>query len=162
MGLVLSGVATVRHATKAIAEALVILAILVALVLGTALLAQSAPAGASGVQAAKGGNGGATIWIESATILDADGGLRFGSEVMFGYRSDAAQSIQLQCFVGGGLVFADAHMLFEGGWGYGEPFTLGPSVSWTGGAADCTAMLGHRARNGRYVVEATVGFAVGA
>jgi hypothetical protein len=161
MGLFSSGVTAFRHTTKVIAEALLLLAIMGALVLGSALLWKSAPAGADAVQAAKGGSGagGASLWIETASLRDADG-LHFGADVMFGYRSELAQSIQLQCFIDGGLVFGDARMLFEGGAGYGEPFTLGGSLSWTEGAADCTATLGHRARNGRFVTEATLGFAV--
>jgi hypothetical protein len=153
---------SVRHSVKVLAEGLLLLAILGALVLGAALLGGSSPSGADSALAARGGNGGggAALWIETSTARDSDGSLRFGGEVAFGYRSDTAQSIQLQCFVDGGLVFADARMLFEGGAGYGEPFALGPSVSWTAGAADCTASLGHRARNGRYVVEASMGFAV--
>ncbi len=152
---------SVRHSVKVVAEGLLLVAILSALVLGGALLGGSSPPGADPALAARGGNGngGSALWIEASTLRD-EGALHFGQDVAFGYRSDTAQSIQLQCTVDGGLVFADARMLFEGGAGYGEPFALGPSISWTDGSADCTASLGHRSRNGRYVVEATLGFAV--
>ena len=53
-------------------------------------------------------------------------------------------------------MFAASGMLAAGD----TAFTLGPSLAWTGGAADCTGMLGHRSKSGRYVVEASVDFGV--
>jgi len=145
---------TVRHTTGALFEALLILAVIAALVLGAAALGGSSPGGADPVLAARGG--GSSIWIEDAAARTADGGLQFGDSVTFGYRSDSAQSIQLHCRQGGSLVFAAAGMLSAGD----TAFTLGPSLAWTGGAADCSGMLGHRSKSGRYVVEANVDFAV--
>lgn len=155
----------VRHTTKAVIEAVLILAIAVALILGTAALGGFSPGGADSALAARGGNGngGSSIWIATSTARTADGGLQFGQSLTFGYTSDTAQSIQLRCYQpADALVFSAAQMLFEGGLGYGQPFTLGPSLAWTSGAASCTASLGHRSNSGRYVVEATVTFAVGA
>ncbi len=87
----------------------------------------------------------------------------FGDAVTFTWDSPQAQSIQLHCYQPAGrLVFADARMLYEGGWGYGVPFVLGPSASWTGGDADCTAMLGYRAKSGHYRILASTSFHVGA
>ena len=81
----------------------------------------------------------------------------FGDQVTFTWSSNRAESIQLQCSQSGFLVFADGQLVRN------DPvFTLGPSLAWKGGAADCTALLGHRARSGRYMVEATVEFGVGA
>jgi hypothetical protein len=132
---------------------MLVLAIIGALVLGAAALGGNSPGGADPVLAARGGN--SSIWIEAPTARTDDGGLRFGGAVTFGYRSDSAQSIQLQCFQGT-LVFAASRMLSGGD----TAFDLGPSVAWTGGAAECTGMLGHRSKSGRYVVEAKVDFAV--
>jgi hypothetical protein len=156
----------VRHTTAALFEALLIIAVIAALVIGAAAIGGTVPAGAQSVFAARGGNagtnghGGSSIWIESTTVRTVDGSLAFGSTVAFGYSSDTAQSIQLQCSQSGVLVFADSRMLSESGSGYGESFAIGPSLAWTGGAADCTALLGHRSNNGRYFVEASVDFAV--
>ena len=147
-----TAVSTTRHATGAFLEAILIFAVIGALALGAAALSGSAPGGADPVLAARGGS---SIWIEGASTRTTDGGLQFGDAVTFGYRSDSAQSIQLHCFQEG-LVFAASGMLSQGD----TAFTLGPSLAWAGGAADCTAMLGHRSKSGRYVVEAKVDFAV--
>jgi len=155
--------AVARHTLGVAAQAFLIVAIVAALVIAAATAIGTGPAGADSVFAARGGNGGggSTIWVDTSTLRSADGTLQFGESLNFGYRSDTAQSIQLQCFQSAGtLVFADSRMLFEGGLGYGEPFTLGPSLAWTGGEATCTGALGHRSHSGRYVVEAQVDFAV--
>ena len=115
-----------------------------------ALLAVSSAPGAADARRS-------SIWIEDSPTLS------FGQPVAFGYDSDRATSIQLHCFQPVGttnLVFADSRMLFEGGWGYGEPFYLGPSAAWTEGAATCKAMLGHRLNSGKYMIEASLTFDV--
>ena len=145
---------TFRHATVRLLEAMLILAVIGALVLGAAALGGYSPGGADPVLAARGG--GSSIWIEDASARTADGGLQFGDAVSFGYRSDSAQSIQLHCRQGGNLVFAASGMLSDGE----TAFVLGPSPAWTSGAADCSGMLGHRSKSGRYVIEAKVDFGV--
>ncbi len=153
MKAVSTAASSVRHATGAFLEATLILAVIAALVIGAAALGGSSPGGADQVLA---GRGGSSIWIDDASGRTADGGLQFGDDVTFGYRSGTAESIQLHCFQGGDLVFARLGMLSRGD----NAFTLGPSPAWTDGAADCTAMLGHRAKSGKYVVEAKVAFGV--
>ena len=153
MRVLSTAASSVRHTTGALVEALLVLLIIGALALGAAALGGHAPGGANSVLAARGG--GSSIWIEGAGARTADGGLQYGDNVTFGYRSDSAQSIQLHCYQEG-LVFAASGMLSAGD----TTFALGPSLSWTGGAADCSANLGHRSRSGRYVVEAHVDFAV--
>lgn len=97
----------------------------------------------------------ASIWVMDSARSD-DGALHYGDSVTFGYESSSAQSIQLACYQGGGLVFGAAAMV-DGG---SEAFDLGPSMAWSGGDASCEAKLGHRAKSGKYVVEATVSFDV--
>ncbi len=76
---------------------------------------------------------------------------------------DEHPTIQLQCFQDGQLVFATAHAAYPGGYGYGDPFKLGPSYAWSGGAAEGHAVLGHRnSHNGKFVVDAETSFAIGA
>jgi hypothetical protein len=150
--------AAIRHATTAVAEAALIVAIGVALVFGYAVATGAAPTTADQALA----RGGSAIWIDESSVRSTSN-LRFGQSLKFGYRSDAATSIQLQCYQPVGsdrLVFSDFRMLFEGGLGYGEPFDLGPSAAWTDGAASCKAMLGHRSKSGRYMVEASLRFDV--
>jgi hypothetical protein len=146
-----------RHALIAVLEGTLVAAIAVALVFALAVTTGGAPGAADNALA----RGGSAIWIEGSSARAAD--LAFGRQVTFGYRSDSATSIQLQCYQPVGsdrLVFSDFRMLFEGGLGYGEPFDLGPSAAWTDGAASCKAMLGHRGKSGRYVVEASLRFDV--
>jgi hypothetical protein len=112
------------------------------------------PAGAGTTLA----RGGSSIWVQSPS-----GQPTFGGSVTFGYASSTATSVQLWCYQpvsSTRLVFADARMLYSGGVGYGEPFVLGPSAAWTGGAATCKAMLGHRSNSGKYMVEASITFGV--
>lgn len=93
--------------------------------------------------------------------LDQPLPVAFGDEVTFSVVTDEpASTIQLHVYQEDVLVFADSHAAFPGGYGYDDPFTLGPSASWTGGAAEATAMLGHRRKNGRFVVDAQVSFPV--
>ena len=170
MKAVSTAASTLRHTFGVALEALLILAIAGALVFGAALATGLRPAGADSVFAARGGNGNgggnggaSAIWIDQSSLRSTDATLHFQDSLGFGYTSDSATSIQLQCFQPVGsdaLVFSDFRMLFEGGVGYGEPFTLGPSLAWTGGEASCTGILGHRSNSGRYMVEATVDFPV--
>ena len=146
-----------RHATSAVVEGALIVAIAVALAFGFAVATGDAPGSADTALA----RGGSAIWIEGSAERAAN--LSFGQEVTFGYRSSGATSIQLQCYQPAGsdrLVFSDFRMLFEGGLGYGKAFDLGPSAAWTDGAADCKAMLGHRSKSGKYMVEASLRFDV--
>lgn len=150
--------ASTRHGLTALAEAALIVAIAAALTFATAVATGHGPAGAGAALA----RGGSAIWIDQSSYRSA-GELSFGQDVNFGYRSDSATSIQLHCFQPAGsdrLVFADSRMLTADGWGYGTPFYLGPSGSWTEGAASCKAMLGNRSQSGKYRVEATVSFDV--
>ncbi len=150
----------IRHVVAASARAALLAAVGVALVFGLAVAGNHQPVGAGDAFAA---TGKAAIWVDSSSYTAATTQLVFGQDVTFDWRSDTAQSIQLHCYQPVGsdrLVFADSRMLYEGGWGYGVPFVLGPSASWTGGAATCTAMLGHRTNAGKYRVEATVTFDV--
>lgn len=101
---------------------------------------------------------------KASISLDQPLPVRFGDQVTFTVEGadPTTGSIQLQAYVDGALVFSAAHMTYPGGYGYGQPFTLGPSASWTGGAAEAVAILGHRRRNGHYRVDAQTTFPVDA
>jgi len=58
-----------------------------------------------------------------------------------------APFISMKCYQNGVLVGSSDHAAFPGGWYYGWPFGLGPSASWTGGAADCTFTVVHTSSN---------------
>lgn len=103
----------------------------------------------------KGGNMPETI------TLDTPQPVHFQDEVTFTTQTDKPNSsIQLQCFQDGVLVFAAAHSANPGGYGYGDPFQLGPSSVWTGGAADAVAVLGHRTKGGKFISDDEVEFPV--
>ena len=51
--------------------------------------------------------------------------------------------IWMKCYQNGIVVGTSDHAAFPGGWYYNWPFSLGPTASWTGGAADCTFTVVH-------------------
>jgi|SRR6185369_7146344 hypothetical protein len=147
-----------RRTFGAAFEATLILLVIMALALAVAMVTGRGPAAGSAFA-----RGGSDIWIAQSSLRAADGSLQFKDEVAFGYRSDQAQSVQLQCYqpVGGStLVFSDSQMVDGSGSGVSNPFTLGPSLAWDGGAASCKALLGYRANSGKYMVVAKVAFDV--
>jgi hypothetical protein len=141
-----------RHAVEVGLQALLIAAIvaLVALMFSAVYKPAGFIAGVADTDARR-----ASIWIMDSS-RDSDGSLHYGESVSFGYESSSAESIQLHCFQDGGLVFADSGMVN----GSAESFDLGPSMAWSGGDASCEALLGHRAKSGKYVVEAKISFSV--
>jgi hypothetical protein len=125
-----------------------------------------APAAIAGGKAK---SGGSSIWIEeSITARSADGDMHHGDPVAFGFKTkhwddvyNTGPWLRLECYVGGNLVYWENRAGFEGGYRYGEPFTLGPSLAWPSGEADCMGVLGHmHAKNGKFMTEATVDFHV--
>ena len=142
----------VRHTLEVGLQALLIAAIiaLVALMFSAVYKPAGFIAGVGDTDARR-----ASIWVMDSS-RSSDGALHYGDSVAFGYESSSAQSIQLHCYQDGGLVLAAAGMV-DGG---AESFDLGPSMAWSGGDASCEALLGHRAKSGKYVVEAKVAFAV--
>lgn len=117
--------------------------------------------------AAKGGKGAkAQIWIEESPVANAteaaDDTMNYLDAVSFGHTSNNdAPWLVLECYQNDRLVFWQNRAGFEGGFGYGQPFTLGPSLAWTGGEADCVGILGHYHRKtGRFMQDATVDFHV--
>src|SRR4051795_13434205 len=131
-----------RRVFGAAFEATLILLVIAALAFAFAMVNGRAPA--TGSVFAK---GGADIWIASSSLSAADSGLHFKDSVAFGYQSDKAQSIQLQCFqpVGSSnMVFSGSEQV-SGTSGISDPLALGPSLAWSGGGASCQALLGYRA-----------------
>lgn len=51
--------------------------------------------------------------------------------------------IWMRCYQNGVLVGSSDHAAFPTGWYYGWPFSLGPTMAWNGGAADCTFSVVH-------------------
>ena len=98
--------------------------------------------------AAKGGNGGGgkpsgggdgTI---SLVLLNSTDGLpHYGQQVTFAVSTTATSYpyVTLKCSKNGSLVYQASKGIFPTS--LGQLFTLGPTPSWQGGDADCTATL---------------------
>jgi len=96
--------------------------------------------------AAKGRGGGGTTTggtgtIDLVVLNSTDGLPHFGGKVTFNVSTSATTQpwVDLKCYQNGVLVAEQANGIFPGS--LGEIFTLGPSVAWQSGAADCTAYL---------------------
>jgi len=69
--------------------------------------------------------------------------------------------ISLYCYQGGVLVGTGSHAGFPEGWYYEWPFQLGPTQSWTSGAADCRLDVVYMSRSCRSsAVDSSVSFHV--
>jgi hypothetical protein len=127
--------------------------------LGAILLAL-APAAIAGK-----GHGAGKLGDPSVTISPA-GPYSFGEPIYVTtdaptYPNNAGPWIELMCYQNGGVVASGDHAGFPGGMGYNDPFNLGPTMSWSGGAADCTVTVFHQSNN-RFVTDASTSFRVNA
>lgn len=102
----------------------------------------------TGVDAAKGGNGGGSISVPDGV---------FSGTVMATVNPGGSVMVHAECFQGGTLVYAQ----------YVAPdsnnqamLTLGPTPSWSGGDADCTAEEGYFGGGGRWHSVASTTFHV--
>jgi hypothetical protein len=136
------------------------------LVLSLAVLA-IALVPAAGI-AAKGGNGRPSGGAESGTVelvlLEAgDTVASFGERVTFRVSTNATSYpyVTLKCTRADVLVYQASRGIFAGS--LGQEFTLGPTGSWSGGDADCTATLedwDSYSKNGRITTLASTAFHV--
>jgi hypothetical protein len=83
--------------------------------------------------------GGGTISI--VLLNSTDGVAHFGQQVTFAVSTTSTTQpwVDVKCFQNGTLVYEQANGIFATS--LNQIFTLGPTPSWTGGAADCTAYL---------------------
>ena len=97
----------------------------------------------------------------------------FGGTIDFVWLSDYTSDqgfgpwLQLNCYEQptkgnklGPQIYFENRAGFEGGYRYGEPFTLGPSLAWTGQPATCVGSVGHIDPKRGYIEDATVTFDV--
>lgn len=135
------------------------------LLLAVALAATLAlPAALPALADAAGGKGGSTGSSISLVLLTdaarASSGPSFGEQVTFTVSTSRTQYpwVQNRCWQGDKLVYEQWHGFFVG-YKFGQVFTLGPTPSWSGGAATCVARLVDKTR-GRDHVLATTGYSV--
>jgi hypothetical protein len=124
------------------------------------ILGASAPA-----LAAKGGghttsSGGSTLEL---VLLDStDGVAHYGQSVTFNVSTSASATpmVSVDCYQGSDHVYTAMGGFYDSNpWPWTKIFNLA-SGAWTGGAADCHAVLYYHTRNGRYSTLATNDFHV--
>lgn len=120
------------------------------------------PSGAGGGKPGGGGTtGGGTL---SLVLLNSTDGLpHFGQKVTFNVSTTATTKpwVTLKCSQNGALVYKQSNGIFATS--LGQVFTLGPTPSWQGGEADCTATLENwdsYSKNGKITALASIGFRV--
>jgi len=114
---------------------------------------------------AAGGGGGKRTGgtIELKLLESTDERAHFGQKVTFTVWTNATDYpwVTVKCLRNGGLVYKQSNGIFPTS--LNEIFTLGPTPSWTGGGADCTAYLQNwdsYSRNGRITTIKTLDFQV--
>jgi hypothetical protein len=140
----------------ALGQAGLIALVVVVLVAGTALAAKGGNGGGHGKPG--GGSGTGTIAL---ALMDGATEAHFAARVTFTISTDATPYpfVHLMCYQGGTLVGEGRQGFFETA--LGNPwFTLGPTPSWPGGAADCTATLEKSTNKGWSVLGSTPSFHV--
>lgn len=137
----------VRHTLGAAMEALLIVAIVAALAVGVAL-STGHPAGASGVRAAT-----------AAPSISVPNGVYAGTDVATVDPPTGSIWVDARCYQGSVLVYeqwAAVNASMQ------ATLTLGPTPSWMGGAASCTATANVLQRSGRFKQVASTSFSVAA
>jgi len=138
-------------------------ALLVAAAIGAAVTVPGAGAFAASsttsANGAKAGGSGSTI---SLVVLDSSDSLpHYGGQVTFDVSTTATDQpwVNLSCYQNGVWVSGQWQGFFPG-YTWGQEFTLGPTPSWQGGDADCTARLVKFGSNGKETTLATTSFHV--
>ena len=129
--------------------------LLVSLSLLASLPALAAKAGGKG-----GGSGSSISLVLVNQVARATSAPYYGDQVTFAVDTSRTDYpwVQNRCWQGDKLVYEEWHGFFAG-YKFGQTFTLGPTPSWSGGDATCTARLVKKA-SGRYQTLATTSYAV--
>ena len=143
-----------KHTGAVVLEGALIASLIVVLVASTALAGRGGKPGGGG---STGGTGG-TISLQ---LMNGDTSAQYGHTVTFSVATTATPYpyVHLRCNVGGTLVLESWQGYFASAIG-NEWFHLGPTNSWTGGAADCTANLEKTTTKGAWTVLAATSFHV--
>lgn len=104
--------------------------------------------------------GGGTSSSLSLVMMNGATQAHFGAEVTFNVTTTATRpQVNARCYQNGVLVYSEWHGFFEGAW-FGQIFTVGPTPSWSGGDADCTARIVVYTKRGTESTLATTSFHV--
>ena len=106
--------------------------------------------------AAKSGGKGNNSTSTAAAIALSAGPYNFGGSVSAttAVAANLMPWISMSCTQDGAVVGTATHAGFAGGSYFDSPFNLGPSLSWTGGTADCTFTVVHLS-GGKVVTDAS-------
>ncbi len=142
---------------RRIAHAAQIGALVLALALVPAALA--AKGGGGGKPGGSGGTGSSDN-ISLVLLNSTDGLPNFGQQVTFKITTTTTQAyVDATCYQNAAVVYDEWHGMWPGAM-FGNTFTLGPTQSWSGGDADCTARIVVWATNGRQNVLGSMTFHV--
>ncbi len=111
----------------------------------------------------KPGGGDSASTISLVLLESVDGLAHFGQEVTFDVSTTATDYpwVTAKCFQDGALVYQQSNGMFPTS--LNDVFTLGPTPSWQGGGATCTATLENwdsYAKNRKIVALASMSFTV--
>ena len=143
-----------KHSGAVVLEGALIAALVVGLAASTALAARGGKGGGGG------GSTGGTGTI-SLQLMNGDTSAQFGHQVTFNLSTTATAYpyVNLVCYQGGVQVSSNWQGYFDSALG-NQWFYLGPSPSWSSGAANCTANLAKSTSRG-WSVLASTSFSVG-
>jgi hypothetical protein len=131
---------------------------LIVLAMATILATITTGAAIAGKAAGHKQSGGGTISL--VLVNSTDGLPHFGQQVTFNISATFSEPwVNLRCYQKGTWVSGEWGGFFDGS-AYDQIFTLGPSNSWAGGDADCTADLVEWTARGSLVVKASTSFQV--
>lgn len=140
---------------------------LIAGLITTCALVIAAPMASAGKPATAGGGGrpggGSSTSSVTLVLLDsADTMPNYGEHVTFEVSTTATDRpfVQLDCYQGGTRIYSMSAGFFPD-YPFTTTYTLRSSY-WTGGDADCTAVLYYRASNGRTTALSRLSFTVAA
>jgi hypothetical protein len=127
-------------------------------------LAGKGGGGKPGGGGGNGGSGGASTSGSYTATVTPGGPYVFGQQIWVTtnapvYPNNAGPWIAVDCYQDGMHVSGETHSGFAGAWYYGDPFYLGPSMSWSGGDADCKVRVYHQSSS-KTVTDATTSFHV--
>jgi hypothetical protein len=133
-----------------------IVVLVMAAMLGTVIANTAFAAGGGGRKGVRG-------TIDLKLLESTDQRAHFGQKVTFTVWTNATDYpwVTVKCLQNGRLVYKQSNGIFPTS--LGQVFTLGPTPSWSGGGADCTATLedwDSYSRNGHISTLASMGFHV--
>jgi hypothetical protein len=147
------------HSAQAVAEGALIALLVVGLAAGTTFAAKGGNGG--GGHHAGGGGGTTGTGTVNLVLLNGATEAHYGAPVTFTVSTTATAYpyVHLRCYQGGSLVLEGWKGYFPTALGDGI-FYLGPTPSWSSGAADCTANLEMVTSNGSWSVLGSTSFPV--